>query len=211
MGIDFEYLCKKYGFVPTGIIHIGAHLMEERKNYLSMGVNNIIWIEANPKLYERIKNENTSSTELFFNYAISNKDNEMCELNITNNGQSSSILELDKHKMYHPEVWVTEKVSVESKTIDSLFELESIDASNYNFLNIDIQGAEYLAFLGASNTLDKIDYIYSEVNEGTLYKDCGLISDIDLLLSKHGFKRLETDMSPWEWGDAFYIKENANI
>ena len=42
MGIDFEYLCKKYGFVPTGIIHIGAHLMEERKNYLSMGVNNII-------------------------------------------------------------------------------------------------------------------------------------------------------------------------
>jgi FkbM family methyltransferase len=207
MGIDFEYLCKKYGFIPTGIIHIGAHLMEERKNYLSMGVDNIIWIEANPKLYEKIKNENVSSKELFFNYAISNKDNEMCELNITNNGQSSSILELDKHKMYHPEVWVTEKISVESKTIDSLFESEGIDASNYNFLNIDIQGAEYLAFLGSSNTLEKVDYIYSEVNEGTLYKDCGLISDIDLLLSKYGFKRFETDMSPWEWGDAFYIKE----
>lgn len=207
MGIDFEYLCKKYGFIPTGIIHIGAHLMEERKNYLSMGVDNIIWIEANPKLYEKIKNENVSSKELFFNYAISNKDNEMCELNITNNGQSSSILELDKHKMYHPEVWVTEKISVESKTIDSLFESEGIDAYNYNFLNIDIQGAEYLAFLGSSNTLEKVDYIYSEVNEGTLYKDCGLISDIDLLLSKYGFKRFETDMSPWEWGDAFYIKE----
>ena len=173
-----------------------------------MGVDNIIWIEANPKLYERIKSENISSKELFFNYAISNKDNEMCELNITNNGQSSSILELDRHKVYHPEVYVTEKVSVESKTIDYLFECENINASDYNFLNIDIQGAEYLAFLGASKTLKKIDYVYSEVNEGTLYKDCGLISDIDLILSRYGFKRFETDMSPWEWGDAFYIKVN---
>jgi hypothetical protein len=45
------------------------------------------------------------------------------------------------------------------------------------------------------------------VNEGTLYKDCGLISDIDKLLSTYGFKRVETDMSTCEWGDAFYIKE----
>ena len=64
-----------------------------------------------------------------------------------------------------------------------------------------------MAFLGSDETLGKVDYVYSEVNEGTLYKDCGLISDIDNLLSKYGFKRVETDMSPWEWGDAFYIKE----
>ena len=206
MLIDFEYLCKKYSFVPTGIIHIGAHLMEERKIYLSMGVDNIVWVEANPKLYNRIKNNNTSSKELFFNYVISNKNNEMCDFNITNNGQSSSILELDKHKIYHPDVYVTDKISIQSKTIDSLFESENIDASKYNFLNIDIQGAEYLAFLGASKTLEKIDYIYSEVNEDTLYKDCGLISDIDRLLSAYGFRRVETSMSSWEWGDAFYIR-----
>ena len=206
MLIGFNYLCKKYSFVPTGIIHIGAHLAEERTSYLSMGVNNIIWVEANPKLYERIKNENTSSTELFFNYAISNQNNKMCDLHITNSTQSSSILELDKHKIYYPDIFVTEKVSVRSKTIDSLFESENIDASKYNFLNIDIQGAEYLAFLGASKTLEKINYIYSEVNKDTLYKDCGLISDINKLLSKYGFMRVETNMSSCEWGDAFYIR-----
>jgi hypothetical protein len=118
---------------------------------------------------------------------------------------------LDKHKIYHPSVYVTEKISVTSKTLDTLFEENNIDAKKYNFLNIDIQGAEYLAFLGSNKTLEKIDYVYSEVNEGTLYKDCGLISDIDNLLSKYGFKRVETDMSPWEWGDAFYVKEKNNL
>jgi len=209
MGIDFKYLCEKYKIKPNGIIHVGAHLMEERENYLSMGIDDIIWIEANPEIFNIIKFD--SDKELFFNYAISNKDNELCELNVTNNGQSSSILELDKHKIYHPSVYVTEKVSVTSKTLDRLFDENNIDAKKFNFLNIDIQGAEYLAFLGSNKTLEKIDYVYSEVNEGTLYKDCGLISDIDNLLSKYGFKRVETDMSPWEWGDAFYIKEKNNL
>lgn len=209
MGIDFKYLCEKYNINPNGIIHVGAHLMEERENYLSKGIDNIIWIEANPKIFNMIKFD--SDKELFFNYAISNKDNEICELNVTNNGQSSSILELDKHKLYHPSIYVTEKISVTSKTLDVLFEENNIDVKNYNFLNIDIQGAEYLAFLGSNKTLEKVDYVYSEVNEGTLYKDCGLISDIDNLLSKYGFKRVETDMSPWEWGDAFYIKEKNNL
>lgn len=204
--MNFEHLSSKYGFKPKGVIHIGAHLMEERKEYLAIGVQDIIWIEANPKIYERIKQENTSDRELFFNCAISDKSNVEIEFNITNNNQSSSILELDKHKLYHPEIFVTEKISVTSKTMDDLFESENIDVANYNLLNIDIQGAEYLAFLGATKTLEKIDFIHSEVNAGKLYKDCGLISDIDELLSRYGFSRVETDMSPWEWGDAFYIK-----
>jgi FkbM family methyltransferase len=205
MGIDFEYLCKKYNINPNGVIHIGAHLMEERESYLNNGVNNIIWIEANPKIFNSIKFD--SDKELFFNYAISDKDNKFCELNVTNNGQSSSILELDKHKLYYPFIYVTEKISVPSKKLDTLLDENNIDAKNYNFLNIDIQGAEYLAFLGSDETLGKVDYVYSEVNEGKLYKDCGLISEIDNLLSKYGFKRVETDMSECEWGDAFYMKE----
>lgn len=204
--MNFEYLSNKYGFKPNGVIHIGAHLMEERKEYLAIGVQDIIWVEANPKIYENIKTSNESEKELFFNYAISDKSDQLIEFNITNNNQSSSILELDRHKIYHPEIFVSDKISVMSKTIDDLFESQGLDASKYNLMNIDIQGAEYLAFLGAKKTLEKIDFIHSEVNAGTLYKDCGLISDIDELLSKYGFSRVETDMSPWEWGDAFYIK-----
>ena len=51
-------------------------------------------------------------------------------------------------------------------------------------------------------------YIYTEINTNTLYKDCALVSEIDEYLSKYGFIRVETSMTPFEWGDALYIKIN---
>ena len=38
-----------------GIIHIGAHELEEMNDYLNRGVKKIIWVEANPEKYEFIK------------------------------------------------------------------------------------------------------------------------------------------------------------
>jgi hypothetical protein len=35
-----------------------------------------------------------------------------------------------------------------------------------------------------------------------------LVSEIDEYLSKYGFKRVETSMTEFEWGDALYIKIN---
>lgn len=43
MLIKFEEIVRKYG-KPKGIIHIGAHLMEEREDYISEGVDNIVSI-----------------------------------------------------------------------------------------------------------------------------------------------------------------------
>ena len=55
--------------------------------------------------------------------------------------------------------------------------------------------------------LDKVDYIYSEVNEKELYIGCALIPQLDEYLSGFGFKRVETKMcGNTGWGDALYIK-----
>ena len=51
MLIKFNKIVNKYG-KPKGIIHIGAHLMEERSDYISQDLHNTIWIEANPCHYE---------------------------------------------------------------------------------------------------------------------------------------------------------------
>jgi len=207
MLIKFNNIVHKYG-KPKGIIHIGAHLMEERSDYLSHGLNNIIWVEANPKTYsniEFINNEN--SNERVFNNAISDEDNKIYEFNITNNGQSSSILELDKHKIHHPHIHVIEIVNVSSKRMDTLISENNIDINNYDFLNIDIQGAELLALKGFGNLLNNIKYIYTEINTNSLYKDCALVGEIDEYLNKYGFERVETSMTEFEWGDALYIKK----
>lgn len=78
----------------------------------------------------------------------------------------------------------------------------------YNFINIDIQGAELLAFTGASEILKNIQGIYTKVNFKELYKNCALVHELDHYLLKFGFVRILTnnDMHS-SWGDALYIKK----
>ena len=78
---------------------------------------------------------------------------------------------------------------------------------DFNFLNLDIQGAELLALQGLEDNLKFIDYIYTEINTGEVYKNCAKVNEIDEFLKKYGFERVETAMTSWEWGDAFYIKK----
>ena len=93
---------RKYNLNVKGILHIGAHDCEELVDYLLGGcpLNKILWIEGNPKLVENIKNRNNKI--IIFNNIVSDIDNKECIFNITNNGQSSSILELGTHKKYYP-------------------------------------------------------------------------------------------------------------
>jgi FkbM family methyltransferase len=206
MLIKFNDIVNKYGR-PKGVIHIGAHLMEERNDYISNGLYNTIWVEANPELFSKIEFINHEfGDELVINNTISNEDDKLYRFNVTNNGQSSSILELDKHMIHHPQIHVSEVIEVRSKRMDTLILENNIDIDKYDFLNIDIQGAELLALKGFGNLLDNIKYIYTEINTNSLYKDCALVEEIDNYLGKYGFKRVETSMTEFEWGDALYIK-----
>lgn len=205
MLIRFTDLVNRYGR-PKGIIHIGAHLMEERPDYLSHGLSNTIWIEANPKVYSKIESINGLSSEMVFNFAVSDSDNVSIKLNVTNNDQSSSILELEKHKIHHPHIFVSETIEVKTIRMDTLLSRNNISLDNYDFLNIDIQGAELLALKGFGDLLNNIKYIYTEINTNTLYRNCALVGEIDDYLLNFGFSRVETFMTDFEWGDALYLK-----
>jgi len=206
MLIDFNFIVKKWG-LPIGVIHIGAHLAEERSVYIQNNLNNTIWIEANPKIYQHLSAiNNLPNKELALNYLISDKDDEEYVFNITNNGQSSSILELDKHKLHHPHIFVSEQMLLKSKRMDTIIRENSINLSEFDFINLDIQGAELLALKSFGEELLNFKYIYTEVNLSSIYKDCVLISELDDYLSKFGFKRVETSITEYEWGDALYVK-----
>jgi FkbM family methyltransferase len=207
MLIPYKTLLEKYNIQPTGVIHIGAHWGEEAEDYYTNGVKKTIWIEANPECFEKLTQipfENCS----FFNYCLSDKDYEEVTFNVSNNeGQSSSILELEYHKIAHKEVEYINSFQVKTITLDTLIKIDEVDLSEYDFLNADIQGAELLMLKGAKETLNHIKYIYIEVNEKELYKDCALIGEIDEFLSQYNFKRVETEWAGnFGWGDAFYVK-----
>lgn len=193
----------------TGALHVGAHECEELPFYIKLGLKpqDIIWIDAIPSKVLEMRNKGIPN---IYNNVISAKDDETTIFNVSNNIQSSSILELGTHLHEYPNIFYTNKITQKSITIDSFFKRNSINPSKFNFWNFDIQGAELLALHGAQDSLKYVQALYLEVNEKELYKNCGLINDIDVFLSKYNFKRVITSMTTCGWGDALYVIDSNN-
>jgi FkbM family methyltransferase len=188
-----------------GSFHIGAHDCEELDFYQKLGIqpSDVVWIEAIPSKVEEAKNRQIPNV---YNAVVTDKDDKEVTFHISNNGQSSSVLEFGTHSREHPSIRYIDHIQLKSITIDTFFERNQIDASKYNFWNFDIQGAELMALKGAEKSIQYAQAIYLEVNEKELYKNCGLISEIDTFLGARQFKRVVTKMTVHGWGDALYIK-----
>ncbi len=190
-----------------GGFHLGAHDCEELGFYSELGLKpeETIWIDAIPAKVTEAINRNIPNV---YNALITDCDDADVIFNVSNNVQSSSVLELGTHEQEHPEVVYVDKICMKSITVDSFFERNNIDASKYNFWNFDIQGAELMALKGAAKSIQYAKAIYLEVNETELYKNCGLITDIDAFLAQYKFKRVLTNITQHGWGDALYIIDN---
>lgn len=190
-----------------GSFHIGAHECEELSFYSKLGLhpNAVMWIDAIPSKVREAQNRGIPNV---YNAVITDKDDEDVVFNISNNVESSSVLEFGTHSQEHPSVFYVDKMKAKSITIDTFFERNNIDASKYNFWNFDIQGAELMALKGATQSIKYAKAIYLEVNEKELYKNCGLITEVDAFLSQYNFKRVLTNMTRHGWGDTLYILDN---
>ena len=80
----------------TGSFHIGAHECEELQFYNQIGLNpeDIIWIEAISSKVAEAANKGIPNV---YNAIITDKNDEDIIFNISNNVQSSSVLEFGTH------------------------------------------------------------------------------------------------------------------
>lgn len=202
MLISLHELVKKYNINFKGVLHVGAHECEELNDYLKyLSMDKILWVEAIPSKVNLCKERYPNI--LIENAIVSDKV-ENVRFNISNNGQSSSMLEFGLHSTFHPYVHYVDYFEGETKLLKDIICNYNIE---YNFLNFDIQGVELKALKGMEEYLPKVDYIYVEVNSDYVYKDCALVEEIDSYLLQFGLKRVETQWcQDYRWGDAFYIR-----
>lgn len=189
----------------NGILHVGAHLAEEAKQYEALGIDNVWWIEGNKDNIPAIIDEVGSPKQVIW-ALVTDEDDQEVVFHITNyDSMSSSILEFGTHPTFSPETVFVEHRTMKTSTIDSLVRDNSI--SGVNFLNMDLQGAEMLALKGSTNLIPQLDYIYSEVNCKEVYKNCVQVGDLDSFLQDRGFLRVETGwVDNQGWGDALYVR-----
>ena len=195
-----------WGVQPNGVLHVGAHLGEEASEYEEFGWGPVIWVEAQPKLAEKLKSKLDPNRNSVILAAVWDFDDIKLNLHVASNSMSSSLLELGSHSASYPEITYIDEIQVETKRLDSI--LSSKDMPN--FVNIDIQGAELPAIKGLGHLINKVDYIFVEVNRREVYKNCTIVSELDSFLSENAFKRITTRWYFKQgWGDALYIRRNV--
>lgn len=207
MLIKINELIKQFGINITGILHVGAHECEELNDYNSAGVDNqnIYWIEA---MQDKVDlNKSKHSDINIYQAVIDEVDDKEIDFKITNNGESSSLLDFGSHEKHHPHVKVVQTRVLKTNRMDTIIDKHNIPIDKLNFINLDIQGVELRALKSMEKYLHHITYIYTEVNIEEVYKECNMMHEIDSYLLQFGFKRVSQRIyTEYGWGDAFYMK-----
>lgn len=194
-----------HGIKIKGILHIGAHTCEELQTYCNWGVDvsNMVWVDANDELTQINKLRGIPNC---YTAALDNVERD-AEFHVASNMQSSSLLEFGTHAESYPHITFTKTINVRTMPLSMFFTKHNLNPNNYNVWNLDIQGNELNVFKGSEELLKYADVIYTEVNIGEVYKNNGVLSEIDEILNRNGLTRISTKMMEENWGDAVYVRK----
>lgn len=179
-----------------GVIHIGASVGQERVLYSNHNLN-VLWIEPIPEIFKVLQdNIKGYSNQKCLNYLVSGIDNKEYTFNISNNnGESSSILELNLHKKIWPNVHYINSIRLPGKTLPTIISENSIDISNYNLINIDTQGTELMILKSSISILNSMDYVFMEVADMDSYEGCCKLNEVNEFFQSIGYKKI--GLSKW--------------
>lgn len=204
MLIPVERLKHEFGVNPMGILHLGADVGQEAKDYDRYWRCPTWWIEARHEAATKCKrNVARYRNQHVIEAAVSEFAHERVTLHVANNGQSSSLLPLGTHEQHHPEVSYVGEQTVVTTTVDDLVSEHGVQA---DFVNLDLQQIELSVLRGAQRFLEGCRWVYSEVSTEAVYKGGCLIGEMDEWLGPQGFARVATEMTPFGWGDGMWSR-----
>ena len=172
----------------SGLIHVGAHTGQERDIYASFDLD-VLWVEPLPEAFQRLQaNLAGYPRQRACQRLLTDVQGRQYRFHVaSNDGASSSILDLADHRRMWPEVAFTRDLLLESTTLDALLDEERVDASRYQALVLDTQGSELLVLRGALGTLPHLGFIQAEAADFEAYAGCCRVSDLTAFLAARGF------------------------
>ena len=206
------------GLPRRGMVHVGAHQGQEVEQYLRYGFARIVLIEANPECCEGLRAKFSGDARIrIFQYAVCDRDGEVdLQIHTSRSGSTepASILPMKRFKEIVGSLHTAGTIRVPAITLPALFQRHSLDPADYNFLNLDIQGAELLALRGAAGLLPGMDAVISEVNLVELYEGGPLEEDLVRFMEARGFDKQQAIYHPLydekstfpAWGECLFVK-----
>jgi FkbM family methyltransferase len=130
----------------------------------------------------------------------------------SNDGESSSLLNLGSHRELFPEVTMQTTIQVPTRRLDSVLAEHGLAAPD--LMIIDVQGAEYLVLKSfPPSVLERLRLIYTEVSTEAVYESSGLLPDVEALLATRftniGFAAIRADV-PMHGNAVFVARADAD-
>lgn len=174
-----------------GVIHVGANVGQERLLYDEFNFD-VLWVEPIPAVFEvLVSNIASLPKQRALNCLVTAEDDKEYLFHISNNnGESSSILGLSKHKEIWPQVSYTETICLQGMTLATLIKRNRIDLARFDTLVLDTQGSEYDVLRGAINVLDSFRVIKVEVPDFEAYEGCCQLGELSEFMSTNGFREI---------------------
>lgn len=199
-----------------GVIHIGASNGYERNIYKKYSVKEVLWIEADPDVFQELKkNISKFDNNFAYNHLITDKDNSEYNFLISSDdGQSSSIYNFKDQSQMYEDLKIVKNILLNSITFKSFVKKYEIDLKKFTCLVIDTQGAEMDVLKGMNNLIVNFKFIRIETAEFDVYENYPKLNIISEYLKKFGFleiRRTEIDLNDYNqkaYDIIFYNKNN---
>lgn len=168
--------------ITVNIVDIGANPIDGEPPYFNLlktGRAKVIGFEPYPEALEKL-NKSKGNSETYLPFAIG--DGKVHNFNTCKAEGMSSLLEPDPDVLdnFHDfKMWGEIKKTTEIQTVrlDDIDDIEDLD-----YLKIDIQGGELLAFENGLEKLSDCLVIQSEVEFLSMYKNQPLFSEVEMFL-----------------------------
>ncbi len=213
MFTDMDYLVK-FAKIPIGIVvHAGANTCQEAAFYQSCGFSQVIWIESLSHLVRESREKlKIYPKQHIIEATLWEFDDLELEFKVaSNDGESSSLLDMNMHRAIHPSIIETEKIKKITKSLDTIINNKTQilkDGDSISLLVLDLQGVELQVLKGALKTLAVTQAIQVEVSKVKIYSDQNLFFEIHEFLKKVGFDLVSHDLLDGGlMGNALYIRE----
>jgi hypothetical protein len=150
-----------------GVLHIGAHLGQEAKEYEKYELD-VIWIEAIPEVASKLKVLlGKFETQEVFCVLLGSENRSEVAFNLSsNNFESSSIYEFGS-ELGFDNLEMTKTIMLPMVRMDSFFSSDSL--KYFNLWVIDVQGAELDVLLGAGDLIKECHVLLVEVSTREVY------------------------------------------
>ena len=196
-GVEYVGIFDRHGFKPKGVIHVGMWDFVEHECYTKLFGTNVVGVEANPHTFNTMSKPVADKYHFkAYNYAAYFMDGST--IGISLRGGESSVFDA-----------AADTVQVPTITLDTLIQQENIDMSNFDFLNIDAEGAELVVLLGIEENLEHINYIDLEASYQPRHSSGITYDTLTEYLNNRSFYEVEKSDSfdTLGWGDVLFARK----